>query len=100
MSGVKVLKISIPEHIGIDEHETRLLLAVELYREARLTLKQATDVAGLCVEDFMKEFSRRKVSIINLDEKELNEELKVAEHIAGESKSQHSGFRHLSSHSS
>ena len=88
MSGVKVLKISIPEHISIDQYE------------ARLTLKQAADVAGLCVEDFMKEFSRRKVSIINLDEKELNEELKVAEHIAGESKSQHSGFRHLSSHSS
>jgi len=75
MSGVKVLKISIPEHIGIDEHE------------ARLTLKQAADVAGLCVEDFMKVLSRRKVSIINLDEEELNEELKVAEHIAGESKS-------------
>jgi len=49
MSGVKVLKISIPD------------------REARLTLKQATEVAGLCVEDFMKELSRRKISIINLD---------------------------------
>jgi len=87
MSGAKVLKISIPEHIGIDEHEARLLLAVELYREARLTLKQAAEVAGLCVEDFMKELSRRKISIINLDEEELKEELKVAEHIAGESKS-------------
>jgi len=75
MSGVKVLKISIPEHISIDQYE------------ARLTLKQAADVAGLCVEDFMKEFSRRKVSIINLDEEELNEKLKVAEHITGESKS-------------
>ena len=87
MSGVKVLKISIPEHIGIDEHEARLLLAVELYREARLTLKQAAEVARLCVEDFMKELSRRKISIINLDEEELKEELKVAEHIAGEAKS-------------
>ena len=87
MSGVKVLKISIPEHIGIDEYEARLLLAVELYREARLTLKQAAEVAGLCVEDFMKELSRRKISIINLDEEELKEELKIAEHIAGESKS-------------
>jgi len=39
MSGAKVLKISIPEHIGIDELKARLLLAVELYREGRLTLK-------------------------------------------------------------
>jgi len=87
MSGAKVLKISIPEYISIDEYEARLLLAVELYREARLTLKQAAELAGLCVEDFMRELSRRKVSIINLDEEELEEELRVAEHIAREARS-------------
>lgn len=87
MSSAKVLKISIPEYISIDEYEARLLLAVELYRETRLTLKQAAELAGLCVEDFMRELSRRKVSIINLDEKELEEELRVAEHIAREARS-------------
>lgn len=87
MSGAKILKISVPEHIGIDEREARLLLAVELYREARLTLKQAAELAGLCVEDFMRELSRRKVSIINLDDEELGEELRVAEHIAREARS-------------
>ncbi len=87
MNGAKVLKISIPEHIGIDEYEAKVLLAVELYREARLTLKQAAELAGLCVEDFMKELSRRKVSIINLDEEELKEELRVAEDIAREARS-------------
>ena len=87
MSGAKVLKIYIPEHIGIDEHEARLLLAVELYREARLTLKQAAELAGLCVEDFMKELSRRKISIINLDEEELKEELRIAEDIVREARS-------------
>ncbi len=61
----------------------RSLLAVKLCREARLTLKQAAELAGLCVEDFMKELSRRKVSIINLDE----EELRIAEDIARESRS-------------
>ncbi len=81
------MKISISEHIGIDEHEARLLLAVELYREGRLTLKQAADLAGLCVEDFMKELSRRKVSIINLDDEELKEELRVAEDIVREARS-------------
>jgi len=87
MSGTKVLKIIMPEHVGIDEYEARLLLAVELYREARLTLKQAAELAGLCVEDFMKELSRRKVSIINLGEEELKEELRVAEHITREARS-------------
>ena len=67
MNGAKVLKISVPTYIGIDEYE------------ARLTLKQA---AELCVEDFMKELSRREVSVINWDE----EELKIAEELARERK--------------
>lgn len=84
MSGARVLKISIPGYIGIDEYEARLLLAIELYREARLTLKQATDLAGLCVEDFMRELSRRRVSVINWDERELERELKVVEELTRE----------------
>ena len=86
MSHTRVLRISIPGHISIDEYEARLLLAVELYREGRLTLKQAAELAGLCVEDFMRELSRRKISIINLDEEELEEELKVAKELAEEAR--------------
>ena len=52
MSGTKALRINIPEHTSIDEHEARLLLAVELYREVRFTLKQATELAELRVKDF------------------------------------------------
>jgi len=84
---IRVLKISVPEYAGLDEDEARLLLAVELYREARLTLKQAAAFAGPCVEDFMRELSRRRVTIVNLDEEELDEELKIAEELAGEAKS-------------
>ena len=82
MGYTRVLRIGMPGYIGIDEYEARLLLAVELYREGRLTLKQAAELAGLCVEDFMRELSRRKISIINLDEEELEEELRVAEELA------------------
>ncbi|MCE4606778.1 MAG: UPF0175 family protein [Desulfurococcales archaeon] len=84
MGYARVLRISVPEQAGVDEYEARLILAVELYREGRLTLKHAADLAGLCVEDFMRELSRRKVSIINLGEEEIKEELRVAESLAGE----------------
>ncbi|MEB2793156.1 MAG: UPF0175 family protein [Caldisphaeraceae archaeon] len=86
MGDIRILKISIPERIGIDDYEARLLLAIELYREGRLTLKQAAELAGLCVEDFMRELSRRKISIINLDEEELEEELRIAEEPAEETR--------------
>ena len=76
------MKINLPVHVDVDEHEARLLMAVELYREGRLTIKQAAELAGLCVEDFMRELSRRKASIINWDEEELKEELRIAERLA------------------
>lgn len=87
LSNVKTLKISVPEYVGIDEHEARLLLATELYREGRLTLKQAAELSGLCVEDFMRELSRRKISIINWDKEELKEELRIAEEFARKERS-------------
>ncbi len=86
MSYSKVLRISILEYIGIDEYEARLLLAIELYREGRLTIKQAAELAGLCVEDFMRELSRRKISIINFDKEELEEELRIAGELAEETR--------------
>jgi len=86
-AGVRVLKIGLPEYVALDEYEVRLLLAVELYREGRLTLGQAAGLAGLCVEDFMRELSRRRVSVINLDREELEEELKIAEELVGETRS-------------
>ncbi len=67
MSNAKVLKISVPDYVGIDEYEARLLLAAEL--------------AGLRLEDFMKELSRG-ISVINWDEKELEEELRSVEELA------------------
>jgi len=53
--------------------------AVQLYREGKLTLKQASDLADLCLEDFMKVLSEKKVSPINWGEEELQKELKNAD---------------------
>ena len=86
MDGVKVLKISVPEYVDVDEYEVRLLLAIELYREDRLTIKQVAELAGLYVEDFMRELSKKKVSIINWDMEELKEELKAVEELIKEIK--------------
>ncbi len=70
----------------LSNNRARLLLAIELYREGRLTLKQAAELSGLCVEDFMRELSRREASIINWDEEEVKEELRVAEELLSKSK--------------
>jgi len=69
--------IEVPDELP--ERDIRIAVAVELYRERKLTLKQASDLADLCLEDFMKVLSDKKVSIINWDEEELQRELKNAD---------------------
>ncbi len=69
--------IEVPDELP--EKDVRIAVAVQLYREGKLTLKQASDLADLCLEDFMKVLSDKKVSIINWDEEELQKELKNAD---------------------
>ena len=71
---VKVVSVEVPE--ALDEWDVRVASAVELYRVGKVTLKQAAEIAGVCVEDFMKLLSRRKVSILNWTLNELKEELR------------------------
>lgn len=68
--------IEVPEELL--ERDVRIAIAVQLYGEGKLTLKQASDLADLCLEDFMKVLSERKVSVINWGEEELQKELKNA----------------------
>ncbi len=68
--------IEVPEELL--ERDVKIAIAVQLYREGKLTLKQASDLADLCLEDFMKVLSERKVSVINWGEEELQKELKNA----------------------
>ena len=57
------------------------MVAIELYREGKVTLKQAAELAYLCVEDFIKKLSRRKVSVVNWPVEELKEELKEVDRL-------------------
>jgi predicted HTH domain antitoxin len=77
MMKLKEVEIRVPEELRTGE--VVLALAVELYREGRLTLKQAADLGGFCVEDFMKLLSERGFSVINWDVAELEQELKHAD---------------------
>jgi len=69
--------INVP--FGISEKDVRIASAVQLYRDGKLTLKQAAELADFCVEDFMKILSEKKVSVISWDEGELNREKKNAD---------------------
>ncbi len=61
--------------MDIDEDEARIALAAELYREGKMTLKQAADTAKLTVWDFLYELGKRKISYTNITLEDLQEEL-------------------------
>lgn len=70
---VKKLEVSL---VGdVNEDEARIALAAELYRERKMTLKQAADTAQLTLWDFLYELGKRKVSYTNITVEDLREEL-------------------------
>jgi len=71
--GIK--KLVVPLVADIDEHEARVALAAELYREGKITLKHAADTAGLTLWDFLYELGKRKISYTNITLDDLQEEL-------------------------
>ena len=71
--GIKKLEVLL---VGdIEEEEARIALAAELYREGKMTLKQAADTAGLTLWDFLYELGKRKISYTNITVDDLREEL-------------------------
>lgn len=71
------LTVDVP--VDVSQRDLKIALAVQLYRDGKLTLKQAAELADFCVEDFMKILSEKKVSVISWDKEELEKEIENAD---------------------
>ncbi len=73
------MQIEIPNRIieksGISEEEILLRVAIMLFQEEKLTLGQASELAGLDQIDFQKELAQRDIPI-HYGEKEYRKDLK------------------------
>ncbi len=82
MAGLVEVKIRVPSEVaGLIsprrlEDELRLLVALELYREGRVSLGKAAEIAGLSLREFLYELRIRRIPL-NYDLEELEEDLKV-----------------------
>ena len=70
-----VKKLKVPLVGDVNEDEAGIALAAELYRECKMTLKQAADTAQLTLWDFLYELGKRKISYTNIAVDDLQEEL-------------------------
>ena len=58
------------------EEELKLLVALELYREGRVSLGKAAELAGLSLREFLYELRSRRVPL-NYDLEELEEDVET-----------------------
>lgn len=72
---MEIKKLEVPLMDWIDEKEAKIALSAELYREAKVTLKQAAEIAGLTIWDILYEFGKRKISYTNITLEDLHEEI-------------------------
>jgi len=63
------------------EDEAKLLIALELYREGKVSLGKAAEIAGLSVREFMYELRARRIPL-NYDVGELEYDLEIVDELA------------------
>jgi predicted HTH domain antitoxin len=68
---MKVLTLSIPESLDMDNNELSMLVAARLYEQGKLSLGQAAEVAGLSKRTFAELLGRYGVSIFNFPASDL-----------------------------
>ncbi|WP_114752086.1 UPF0175 family protein [Pleomorphovibrio marinus] len=57
--------LTLPDHLDLDERETKRFLAAKMYESGRLSLGQAAELAGLSKVAFSEILADYDVSLIN-----------------------------------
>lgn len=75
---MRTLTIHLPETIGLNDKEAKMVLASKLYELGKLSLGQAAELAGYSKETFMELLANYGVSLFNYPPEELDEDIKNA----------------------
>ena len=75
MSKMTALQVEIPE--SVSEEEARLLLAVKLYELSRVSLGQATAIAGISKFAFMEALGTYHIPVFRYPAEELEAEVNL-----------------------
>jgi predicted HTH domain antitoxin len=62
---MKHLTLSVPDNLNLNEKDTKRFLAAKMYESGKLSLGQASDLAGLSKVAFSEILSDYDVSLIN-----------------------------------
>ncbi|WP_017294222.1 UPF0175 family protein [Geminocystis herdmanii] len=67
------VSLELPDHIS--EDEVKLLLAIKMYELQKITLGQASKIAGLSKSSLIEILGKYQIPVFNYSPNELREEL-------------------------
>ncbi|MDR3002080.1 MAG: UPF0175 family protein [Fibromonadaceae bacterium] len=69
------LTINLPKTVDIDKRYVSMLVASKLYEQGRISLGQASDIAGLTKRSFIELLNDYDVSVFNFPVSDLSKEM-------------------------
>ncbi len=72
---MKVFTLNLPDSLEVDNQQLAMLFAGELYKQGKLSLGQAAQVAGLTKRVFAELLGKHNVSIFNFPTSELSNDV-------------------------
>lgn len=75
---MKTLILHLPDSLDLDTKEATMLLATRLYEQGKVSLGQAAELAGYSKRTFMELLGDYNVSVFNLTEEDLQNDVQNA----------------------
>ena len=72
---MKTLTLNVPDNLDIDNRDNAMLVSTQLYKEGKLSLGQAAEVAGLTKRTFAEILGSYNVSIFNFPASDLSNDV-------------------------
>ena len=72
---MKTLTLNVPDSLDVDNKDIAMLVSTQLYKEGKLSLGQAAEVAGLTKRTFAELLGTYNVSIFNFPASEISNDV-------------------------
>ena len=72
---MKTLSLNVPDSLDVDNRDLAMLVSTQLYKEGKLSLGQAAEVAGLTKRTFAELLGTYNVSIFNFPASEISNDV-------------------------
>ena len=76
---MKTIELNFPDSLEIDNKEMSTFIIAKLFEAGKLSMGQASEMAGLSLSDFMDTLFEYNISIFNYSASELESDVKNAE---------------------